>query len=60
MIKSDKILFCSIETDQNGRPPNGWRIEESANRVGISVKMFGGGWQKWENFKTKFGRITKI
>ena len=44
MKQSDKILFCSIETDQNGRPPNGWRIEESANRVGISVKMFGGGW----------------
>ena len=54
MIESDKILFCSIETDQNGRPPNGWRIEESANRVGIKdLKMFGGGWQKWENFKTK-------
>ena len=53
MIKSDKILFCSIETDQNGRPPNGWRIEESARRVDIAVKMFGGGWQKWENFKTK-------
>ena len=54
MIESDRILFCSIETDQNGRPPNGWRIEESANRVGIKdLKMFGGGWQKWENFKTK-------
>ena len=53
MIKSDKILFCSIETDQNGRLPNGWRIEESARRVDIAVKMFGGGWQKWENFKTK-------
>ena len=54
MIKSDKILFCSIETDQNGRPPNGWRIEESARRVGIKdLKMFGGNWQKWENFKTK-------
>ena len=53
MIESDKILFCSIETNQNGRPPHGWRIEESANRVGIEVKMFGGGWRKWENFKTK-------
>lgn len=59
MKKSDKILYCSIETNQNGRPPNGWRIEESARRVGIEVKMFGGGWKKWENFKTKLEILLK-
>lgn len=53
MKKSDRILFCTIETDQNGKPPNGWLIEQSASRLGIEVKMFGGGWRKWENFKTK-------
>ena len=53
MKKSDRILFCTIETDQNGKPPNGWLIEQSASRLRIEVKMFGGGWRKWENFKTK-------
>ena len=47
MKKSDRILFCTIETDQNGKPPNGWLIEQSASRLRIEVKMFGGGWRKW-------------
>ena len=59
MKQSDKILFCSIETDQNGRPPHGWRIEKSAGEVGIEIKMFGGGWKKWENFKTKLEILLK-
>ena len=51
---SDKILCCTIETDPNGAPPHGYLCEQSSQRVGIDLTLFGGEWKKWENFNTKY------
>jgi len=54
MKVSDKILCCTIETDPNGAPPHGYLCEQSSQRVGIDLTLFGGEWKKWENFNTKY------
>ena len=50
MINSDKILFCSLETDDKVLRNN--YCLKSANHFGIRLELFGGGYE-WKSFFTK-------